>query len=88
MNPQEVKQGVNFINDMKESAIDCVKAYKLLAEFHRVVGGFIPELWDLAMNEILKDDVYLHKVYKPCPNNHQLWDNFFILQDDNTYLTS
>ncbi|KAF8233173.1 hypothetical protein L208DRAFT_1268243, partial [Tricholoma matsutake] len=67
MNPYEVSQGVHFINDTKESSVDRVEAYRLLSEFHCIAGGFVPELRDLAMQEILNNDVYLHKVYKPCP---------------------
>lgn len=72
MNPHEVTQGVRFINDSKELPIDHVEAYRLVAEFHRIAGGFVPELRDLAMQEILKDEVYLHKVRRPHANNHQL----------------
>ena len=85
MNPLAVSQGVHFINDKKESNINRIKAYRLLAEFHHIVGGFVPELRDLAMQEILNDDVYLHKVYTPCPNNHQLWDDFPIHQDEEAF---
>jgi hypothetical protein len=75
MNPQEVIQGVQFINDRKESAINHIEAYQLLIEFHYIAGGFIPELQDLALHEILKDNVFLNKVYKPFPSNKKLWED-------------
>ena len=85
MNPLEVSQGVCFINNKKESNIDHVEAYRLLAEFHCITSGFVLELQDLAMQEILNDDIYLHKVYKPCSNNHQLWDDFPIHRDEDAF---
>ena len=85
MNPLEVSQGVRFINDKKESNVNRVEAYRLLAKFHCIAGGFVPELQDLAMQEILNDNVYLHMVYKPCPNNRQLWDDFPIHRDKDVF---
>ena len=76
MNPYKVTRGVQFINDLKELAVDRVEAYCLLTEFHHIAGGFVPELWDLAMREILKDESYAHKVKCPHPNNHHLWEDF------------
>jgi hypothetical protein len=37
------------------------------------------------MQEILKDDVFLHKINKQLPNNRQLWKNFPILQDNDMF---
>jgi hypothetical protein len=37
------------------------------------------------MQEILKDNIYLHKVHKPCPNNHQIWEDIPIHRDDDTF---
>ena len=85
MNLHEVLQGVRFINDPKELAINHVEAYQLLAEFHHVSGGFVPELWDLAMQVILKDEVYTHKVRQPHPNNYQLWENFPVCRDKDVF---
>jgi hypothetical protein len=85
MNPQEVIRGVRFVNDRKESAIDHVEAYRLLIEFHCIAGGFVPELQDLAMHKILKDDVFLNKVHKPFPSNKQLWEDFPIHQDEDAF---
>ena len=58
----------------------------VLAEFHCIAGGFVPELWDLAMQEILKDDIYLYKVHQPYPSNQQLWEDFPIHQDKDAFL--
>jgi hypothetical protein len=85
MNPYEVTRGVRFINDSKESAVDRVEAYRLLAEFHRIAGGFVPELRDLAMQEILKDESYTHKVKRPHPNNHHLWEDFPLHRDEDAF---
>ncbi|KAF8232608.1 hypothetical protein L208DRAFT_1271402, partial [Tricholoma matsutake] len=69
----------------KESTIDRVEAYRLLIKFHCIAGGFISELWDLAMHEILKDSVFLHKIQKPLTNNHQLWEDFPIHRDEDAF---
>jgi len=58
---------------MKEFAIDWVGP---LAKFHCIAGGFVPELQDLAMQEILKDSVYISRVHQPYSNNQQLWEDF------------
>jgi hypothetical protein len=37
------------------------------------------------MQEILKDEVYLHKVRQPHTNSHQLWEDFPICQDEDVF---
>ncbi|KAF8235388.1 hypothetical protein L208DRAFT_1257266, partial [Tricholoma matsutake] len=79
---------VRFINDCKESAINHAEAYQLLIKFHCISGGFVPELQDMAMHKVLKDDVFLHKIQKPCPNNCQLWEDFPIHCDEDAFMSN
>jgi hypothetical protein len=85
MNPHEVHRGVRFINDKKEEPIDRAEAYRLLTEFHRIAGGFVPQLRDLAMKEILDDGQFARKVRQPFPNDRQLWENFPVRRDEDAF---
>ena len=82
MNPHEIRRGVRFINDKKEDPTDRVEAYRLMIEFHRIAGGFVPELRDLTMREVLDEDQFLRKVRKPIPGDRQLWEDFPVHRDE------
>jgi hypothetical protein len=85
MNPHEVRRGIRFINDKKEDAIDRAEAYRLLTEFHRIAGGFTPELHDLAMKEILDDGQFLRQAKRPFPGDRQLWEDFPVRRDEDAF---
>jgi hypothetical protein len=85
MNPHEVHRGIRFINDKTKDAMDHTEAYRLLTEFHRIAGGFTPELRNLTMKEILDDRGFLQQAKRPFPGDHQLWEDFPVHRNEDTF---
>ena len=73
MNPHSVSQAVKFINSTKESSQDCVNAYRLMEEFHRISLTFDASLHNLAMVETLNPSVYRDCVRMPHLDLRCLW---------------